>query len=310
MKIYCPLLLVFWVSVANAVGIVSTLPYPDTTPDGEEIAQQVYFVNHFFGVNNIQYGTKKNPLVLINRAVNSKPLIFTMERHLNNDYSDTDIRAMDLVIFRSGKLRGTGILVEDYVDPKRSLSFKLWLPALRKIRRHAEPDHGDMWGGSVFTFGDIYLRRPRHETHELLGTENFKGCFGTLENTTNIKTRYFNTLPEASCIADGKPVYKVKSSTLFNDWWYDYRLVWVDTKTFADYRSDYYKNGKWVKRIDKDWRSMDLQDPRNQYWLYWYGRKISSGLEAQAFINRDVIRWNQGIKPGLWSEQTLRKITR
>ncbi len=303
-------MLVSCCSAVYAVGINSSLPYPDPQPDADEIARQVYYVNHFFGVSNVEFGSRKQPLILVNRAANAPAKIYTLERHLNNDYQDEEIRAMDLVIFRSGKLRGTGILVEDYRDPKRSLSFKLWLPALRKIRRHAEPGHGEIWGGGVFTFGDIYLRRPNHETHELLGTENFDGCLESLRAKAKITSRYFEQLPEASCISADKKVFKLKSHTLFSDWWYDYRIVSVDTTTFADYRSDYYKNDQLVKRIDKDWQSMDLDDPRNLYWIYWYGHKPGSGQEALAFIKKSAIKWNQQIEPKLWSEKTLRKISR
>ncbi|MGV6825826.1 MAG: outer membrane lipoprotein-sorting protein [bacterium] len=294
----------------GAVGIASSLPYPTTEPTPDEIAAQIYFVNHFFGVRNIHYGDKKNPLVLVNRAANAKPKQITLERHLNNEYADREIRAMDLAIFRSGKLRGTGILVEDYHDPTRSLTFKLWLPAIRKIRRHAEPDHGQTWGGGVFTFGDIYLRRPSHERHEVLKISHFEGCLDSMTTNSPINSRYFDTLPSPGCLDEPREVYELKSHTLFSDWWYDYRIVYVDKQTFADYRSDYFKNDKLVKRIDKHWHSMNQVDPRNQYWTYWYGKRPATGLEAIAFIGVEAIKWDKEVNPGLWSEQTLRKISR
>ena len=55
---------------------------------------------------------------------------------------------------------------------------------------------------------------------------------------------------------------------------------------------------------------MDLDDPRNLYWIYWYGYKPGSGQEALAFIKKSAIKWNQQIEPKLWSEKTLRKISR
>ena len=38
-----------------------------------------------------------------------------VERHLNNNYENDVIKSRDLAIFRSGKLRGTGMLVTDYL---------------------------------------------------------------------------------------------------------------------------------------------------------------------------------------------------
>ena len=102
---------------------------------------------------------------------------------VENEYTrvvsrDGNTKAQDLAIFRSGKLKGTGMLITDYVDDAKSQSYMIWLPALRKIRRFAQPAHDDAWGGSDFTFGDVALRKPFHETHELLGKETFNDCLG------------------------------------------------------------------------------------------------------------------------------------
>ena len=42
----------------------------------------------------------------------------------------------------------------------------------------AEPAHDDAWGGTDFTFGDVTLRKPKGETHELMGKETFNDCLG------------------------------------------------------------------------------------------------------------------------------------
>jgi hypothetical protein len=95
-----------------------------------------------------------------------------------------------------------------------------------------------------------------------------------------------------------------------SDLGYDERIVWVDVETFADYRAVYYQDGQAVKVIDKSWRSMGLDDPRAQYWVYWYARSEESGQEGMAFVPADAVRWNSDIAPDLWSEQTLRQIRR
>ena len=92
-------------------GVSKNLPLPK---EGEKltanaIADQVYFVNHFYALKN--YGiTKKGRsiTVLLNKSKGKKPTTITLERYLNNDYSDGKTKAMDLAIFRSGKLKGTG----------------------------------------------------------------------------------------------------------------------------------------------------------------------------------------------------------
>lgn len=286
------------------------LPYPAARPDAEETARQVYFVNHFLAVRNARFGDRRHPVVLVERSGKGGPRVTTMVRHLNNDYGEGPIASRDLVIFTSGKLKGTGILVTDYADPERPLGFSVWLPALRKIRRHAEPDQSDSWGGSLFTYGDIYLRRPGDETHRLLEPAPFPGCLQPIELPESQRNRYTRQLPSPRCDLEGKTMLRLESHTRFGNWWYDHRIVWIDPVTFADYRSEYYKDGKKIKVIDKSWQSMGLEDPRAQYWQFWSGFHLADGRQGMAFVPEGRVYWNEKVRPGLWSESTLRKIKR
>ncbi len=300
-------------SAVASAGVPKDLPYPSgELTDATKIMEQVYFVNHFYAMKNyaiVKKGRKITTLVL--RAKGDKPTTLTLERYLNNDYpADDPIKAQDLAIFRSGKLRGTGILVTDYKDDNKSQSYMIWLPALRKIRRFAQPAHDDAWGGSDFTFGDVVLRKPKHETHELLGKETFNDCLGALEVPKEQQGRYTRNLRGPSCAPKGREVYKVKSTTKFKNWWYDYRISYVDAKTFADHRTEYFKDGKKIKIIDRLWLDSPLDDPRAQFWGYWYGKNLVTGHETFANIPDGVSVANGDFKRKLWTEQTLRKIKR
>ena len=300
-------------SGANAAaGVTPDLPYPTGRPSADEIIDQVYFVNHFYALKNFGIIKKGRSItVLVSRSEGKKPTTNTVERYLNNDYADDPVvRAKDLAIFRSGKLRGTGILITDYDDNSKSQSYMIWLPALRKIRRFAQPAQDDAWGGTDFTFGDVVLRKPTDETHEFLGEEAFSECLGSMDIPKKQRNRYTKKLPETSCVSKGRNVYKVKSTTKFENWWYDYRISHVDVENFADYRTEFFKDGKKVKVIDRDWRSLDMEDPRAMRWGYWYGKNFLTGHETWAVIPDKVVRANHDFKPELWSEKTLRKIKR
>jgi len=288
-------------SSAAIAGVTKDLAIPTGEPTGAQLADQVFFVNHFYALKN--YGiTKKGRTVtvLINQSKGKKPTSLTLERFLNNDYNDGKIKAMDLAIFRSGKLKGTGMLITDYVDDSKSQSYSIWLPALRKIRRFAQPAQDDAWGGTDFTFGDVTLRKPNNETHENLGKDTFKGCLGAIEG---VKNKYLKTPPKAACDHDGKEVYKLKSTTKFENWWYDYRISYVDTKTFADYRTEFFKDGQQIKVIDRDWQSLNLSDPRAQSWNYWYGKTLATGHETWAVIPQEVVKYNHDWKESMWQKK-------
>ena len=292
-------------------GVPKDLPYPSGQPTATDIIDQVYFVNHFYAYNNFAIVEDGRDItVLISKAEGRAPTTNTLERYLNNATDDDNVKAMDLAIFRSGKLRGTGMLITDYVDDAKSQSYMIWLPALRKIRRFAQPAHDDSWGGTDFTFGDVVLRKPFHEDHELLGTETFNDCLGAIEIAENERNRWMSNLPEASCNPKGKEVYKVKSTTKFENWWYDYRVSYVDTQTFADYRTEYFKGDTKVKVMDRDWRSQGMADPRALAWGYWYGKTFETNHETWAVIPESSIRINGDYDKNLWSERTLRRIKR
>ena len=306
----------FTATAASQAGVSKSLPYPsggELTAD--QIIEQTYFVNHFYGFKNyaITREGRSKVTVLLNKAAGKKPTTNTLERYLNNDYAEGDaIKAQDMAIFRSGKLKGTGMLVTDYSDDAKSQSYMIWLPALRKIRRFAQPAHDDAWGGSDFTFGDVVLRKPHHETHELLGKETFNDCLGYMKLADNEKGRYTKNVPsEGSCTPKGKEVYKVKSTTKFENWWYDYRVSYIDTKSFADYRTEYFKGSEKVKVLDRDWVPLGVSDdPRAVGWGYWYGTTLATNHETWAVIPQGVSKVDQEYKDGWWSEKTLRKIKR
>lgn len=299
-------------SAIALAGVPTDLPYPSGDLTADQIIDQVYYVNHFYSMKNyaiVKDG--KSITVLVNKVKGKKPSTVTLERFLNNNYSDGVVKARDLAIFRSGKLKGTGMLITDYVDDAKTQSYMIWLPALRKIRRFAQPAHDDSWGGTDFTFGDVSLRKPQHETHELMGKETFNDCLGAVDVPENQRSRYTKKLPEGYCGAKGKEVYKVKSKTKFQNWWYDERVSYVDASSFADYRTDYFKGGEKIKVIDRNWQPVDgIDDPRAQRWGYWYGMTLATGHETWAVIPETATRTNGDFEDSLWSEQTLRKIKR
>ncbi|MGF1547304.1 MAG: outer membrane lipoprotein-sorting protein [Thiotrichales bacterium] len=304
--IFCSLILSSGVALA---GVPTDLPYPSGTPTADQIIDQVYYVNHFYALKNFSIETSGDEITaLINRARGETPTINTLERYLNNDYSDGVTKAIDLAIFRSGKLRGTGMLITDYVDDAKSQSYVIWLPALRKIRRFAQPSLDDAWGGSAFTFEDVTLRKPFMETHELLGTEKFGACLGAMDLPVEQRTKNTRNLPAPACDHKDKDVYKVKSCTKSQNWYYDCRISYIDTTTFADYRTEYFKGNDTTKVIDRDWGSLGLSDKRAMYWKYWYGKDLKTGFETWAVIPESVVRNNSDHPSSLWSEETLTKI--
>jgi len=286
-------------------------PYPQKPLTADQIAHEVYLGLHGMHQKNaVIKKTKGKVAVVLNRTPGKNVSINTLEAFINNDFGDGVTESKQLAIFKSGKLKGTGILMTNYIDSARPPSISLWLPSMRKVRRMVAPNHADKWMGTNMTYGDVYLRKPEHEIHELLGTTTFGDCLSSMKLKESEKTKKTKNLPEGSCAPKGKEVYQLKSTTKFKDWWYDYHISDIDTQTFTPYRTVYFKDGKRVKFIEVDWRSLNKTDPRMTVPTYIYANSIDDGQESMLIIPFEVIELNTDLPANFWSERTLRKIKR
>jgi hypothetical protein len=289
-------------------------PYPQGEVNGQQIAEQVYAVSHGLLVKNAASKQKgKDIAMLVNRAPlerrknGRRPVVNTFETYGNSYPQNPELDSMQMAIIKSGKAKGTGILFISYTDKTKSGIMSVWLPALRKIRRINEPSYEDTWVGTNLTYGELVLRKPEDEVHELLREDVLQDCLLAMKLGPKEVNRYTRKLPGAQCGHKGKAVYVVKSSTKFINWWYDYHISEIDRKTFAIYRTVYFKDGKKIKTIAIDWQSLEQEDPRIQYPRYIYAISHDSGIDSMVYVPRSTILLNQDLPDDFWSEDTLKK---
>lgn len=308
---------IFATLCAVAIQAGTVLAYPegdDLTAD--EIALQTFAATRGGLLDNaISVKSGKDIAMLVNRAPlesrlkdkRRKPSINTFETWINSRPDDPAIDSRQMAIFRSGKVRGTGVLFTSYTDTAHAPDITLWFPALRKLRRLNEPAHEDTWGGSNLTYGELVLRKPEHEVHELAGEAVLNDCLPVMVLKPEELTRRTRNLPGPQCGHKGKPVYLLKSTTKFPKWWYDYHISEIDKKTFALYRTVYYKDGKKVKTVVIDWQSLDQPDPRIAYPRFIYALSHERGQDSMVYIPRSTIQLNTDIPDSFWSAETLKK---
>jgi len=288
-----------------------SLPYP-TKIDANEIAKQIYFVNHQFYLDNqILKASRKKSILIVRRIQGKKPIVFRAERYLNNNYSDGVTRSKDMIIFISGKMKGTGVLAREFVDKEKSLEMLMWLPALRKVRRMAEPSKNMGYSAADVAFlEEAKLRRLSQDHYELITTQNMHFDFGQIVLEPSQMDRYTKLLPQKKKTLKAE-VYVLKA-TPKEDAWYDYRIDYVDTKHFTVYRTHFYEENQPIKTIDRQWTKVKgIDDPRAYMWNYWYSINPETKFETVNFIPPSIIKSNdQEIEASFWSERTLRKIKR
>ena len=311
------------IALALLLGLSSSLPaaedlaYPEGPLDADAIVEQVYTAAHGGLVRNaVSKRNKRDVALVVNRAPlelrrpGRKPSVQTFDTYINNSPQDPAVDSMQMAILTSGKTRGTGVLLTNHADAEKGGIISMWLPALRKIRRINEPSHEDVWFGTNLTYGELVLRRPEHEIHELLGEGVLEGCLSTMELERWEMTRYTRELPASQCEHQGKPVYRIKSTTKFKNWWYDYHVSDIDQRSFSVYRTVYFKDGERIKTVEVDWQPLDLPgqsepDPRITYPRYIYAVTHTDGKESLVYVPRATIAVDVDLPDSYWSEATL-----
>ena len=278
-----------------------------------EIAQNAYNVNHALYVKNIMIKKKKRAMItVIGRMPNKAPRITRLERFFSTEFDKNNIESKDLVIIRSGALKGLGVLMTAYTDTTKSHEYLMWLPALRKVRRMAEPKDAGLGAGDIAFLEDAKLRRFNEESYELLETKKMDLDLKMMPYETNEFGSISKSIPyQKSTILADKKVHIIKSTYKDKNHWYDYRISYIDTVSFTNYISDYYKDGKLIKNVYRHWIPLEGQaDPKAKIWYYWYGKDVNTGYEMVTYIPQKLIKVNEKVKKSFWSERTLQKIKR
>ena len=166
-----PALLVLFAQSVSA----TSQPYPEGRLTADQIAEQVFLVSHGKLLkSSSSTKNKKNISLVVTRAPaekrkpGRKPTVNTFETYGKSRPDDPTIHSLQMAVITSGKIKGTGTLYTNYKASDKGDVISLWLLALRKLRRINEPAHDDKWIGSNLTYGELVLRRPEHEIHELM----------------------------------------------------------------------------------------------------------------------------------------------
>ncbi|MGV6826422.1 MAG: outer membrane lipoprotein-sorting protein [bacterium] len=302
-------LFVLWFGFsAIAFGGPKDLAYPTGVPDADEIARQVHFVNRFFAFSNASLKAHPRDVALvINRSPEGNFIVNTVERHINNTYSDGTILTKELSVFRDGRLKGTAILLTDYQDPERNTSITMWVPVLRKTQTLEIADPEATWGGTVFTYQEMLPKDPDAELHTIMDESVFDSCLEFLDVET-LKNRYANAITRPQCRHKGKAIYKLKSVPKSDNHWFDYRISYIDKKSFADYRVEFFKNGQQIKVVDRDWRPTTLNDPRALQWHHVYGVDLLTRQESLIVVPEIALAINTDKSVSFWTEDTLKNL--
>ncbi|MGB0713056.1 MAG: outer membrane lipoprotein-sorting protein [Gammaproteobacteria bacterium] len=279
-------------------------------PDGSSVLEQAHQVVRALDLESVSYTPVKNngaedAPVLVNRSAGDRPWSNRFESHLRNvPGKGADL----LVIYHSGTLRGTGVLVRRDDGPDARHRVNIWLPALRKTRRIATPTPSEGWHGSLFTYDEVMLGRPSDLEAQVTGTRKLGRCLGSMRIPEADRDRYTRHIPEESCDHHDKAVYEL-NSTPRRATWFDRQEALIGTQDGAPYVVRYFLNGELIKTVETDWQPISSDTP-TLYPRFSYAYTPDRDRESLIYLPADGITLNEERPAAFWSELTLRRIRR
>lgn len=308
MKLFKVSVLLFFSSLSVVASAnIKDLSYPASPPSAEEIAQQNQFVDKFYGFSRMPVANQPGGRAILIKGKVGGPLSRVLvERYINTN-TDDPVEFKELGSFLSGPYNSMTFLITHFSDGRNPM-FQVWRPDLRKVRRIPPPLLDDRLAGSDFSWGEMVLQRPEFEKHEVVKQTIFNRCLGSMQ--TPVQQKWMAKLPQGSCHQKNRPVYVLKSTPIVDSIKeYDYRIRFIDRDTFADYRTEYYKDGQLVRFVDKSWGPMGMEDPRIQAWSYMYGKDLVNDHES-LFVQLDRNTTMTPRDSNFWSGSTLRFLNR
>lgn len=218
--------------------------------------------------------TGRSRMILVNKAgkTREREVVQYEKSYQGNKGFDQKM----LVFFEfPADVRGTGLLVYSYTDPKKDDDRWLYLPALKKIRRIAGESKNEYFMGTDFTYDDIGGRNVDQDNHKLLGMEEVAGV---------------------KC-------YKIESVPIEPENLYSKRIAWVIPEKWVALKVEFYdKKGTLlktltaaeIKQVDGIWTPFRLE-------MNNFAEQHKTILEIKE------VRYNQPIDENLFTTTTLER---
>jgi hypothetical protein len=150
-------------------------------------------------------------------------------------------------------------------------------------------------------------RVSNDENHEVIASQQqYNQCARNIELPKDSQWYMYSQMP-VPCVSKGKKVLVMKSTP--KDSYpadYDYRVSYIDAETYADYQIDFYKDGKLVKEIVKNWLPIEMPMPRAQVFSHWY--VINHTNQTETLMVMQPLE--KPTNPQMWTDAFLRKTKR
>ena len=255
-------------------------------PTVDQIMKHWYDIKFTRFADNVIYDECK--VVMVDRSGFKREKISVRKRIILHGKHGYDYKDLVMITYPE-YTKGLAVLTWAYTDIHKQNDIWLWLPSMKKVRKVSQSEEDDSFLGTEFTVEDVSTRRYGYETYQLLGEERFKGYTCRYNKKT-----YFA----------GTPCYKIKAVPKRKNWYYAYRILWIDKKTGVDIFEEFYdKRGRKFKEIFHY-----LDTPENGCWTsrIWEVYNYRTGHTDTIIIS--PARYNTGLKERDFSPRILERM--
>jgi len=277
-------LVCLWTSLAfSSTCRPPTLP---ASPTVEQIMRHWFDIKFTRYADDVVYPTCR--VILIDKLGFKREKIAVRKRLILHGKKGFDYKDLVAIIYPE-YTKGLAILSWAYMDINKQNDLWFWLPSMKKVRKISQAEEDDSFLGTEFTVEDISTRRYGYETYHLLGEDTFKGYTSHYDHKTYLAN---------------VPCYKVKAIPKKKDWYYTYRLIWIDKKTGIAIYDEYYdKSGRKFKEIFRYYET-----PPNGCWYskIWEVYNFRTGHADVVLIDKG--HFNTGLSERRFSPRILERM--
>ncbi len=279
------ILLGCFVTSAFAAGKCRPDPLPPSPTVGQ-IMKHWYEIKFTRFADDVSYDICK--VIMVDKSGFKREKISVRKRIILHGKHGFDYKDLVMITYPE-YTKGLAILTWAYTDINKQNDLWLWLPSMKKVRKMSQADEDDSFLGTEFTVEDVSTRRYGYEDYQLLGEAEFPGYTCRYD-----KKLYFK----------GEPCWKIRAVPKRKNWYYAYRILWVDKKTGVEIFAEYYnKLGKKFKEVFHY-----LDTPQNGCWStrIWEVYNYRTGHRDTIVIS--PARYNTGLRERDFSPRVLERM--
>ncbi|MBT4087224.1 MAG: outer membrane lipoprotein-sorting protein [Deltaproteobacteria bacterium] len=172
-------------------------------------------------------------------------------------------------------VRGTSFMTWSYDEAGRDDDQRIYLPALKKVKRISSDSKSDYFMGSDFTYDDLGDRHPAEDIHKLLREE----------------------------MIEGESCYVVESTPREDEYIYSKTVTWIIKDKWIDLKKSFYdEDGDHLKTL-----MVKKYENISGFWIITHSQMNNIQKKHTTDMQLSKVKVNSGIANRQFTERMMRR---